>query len=161
MPETTAPAYAKLVAVRPYLWGGRHLEAGETVIAIRARSAADLKTFADNLRWSAFKIESVDPPKAIQPVADPTDLAELIAAQTVDQLADLPGLGAKSATKLRDWATSTVAARAAAKAQAEAEEATKAAAAKAAAEAEAEKAKNADQDAQTPAGEQAEKPPAV
>ncbi len=64
-PAPTGPAYAQLVARRPYLWGGRRLVEGEVVIDLRARGGpADLKIFADLLRWGAFKVEPVAGPPA-------------------------------------------------------------------------------------------------
>lgn len=60
-----APAYAQLVARRPYMWGGRKLIEGEVVLDLRARGgAADLKVFADLLRWGAFKVQPVAGPPA-------------------------------------------------------------------------------------------------
>lgn len=61
----TGPAYGQLVARRPYIWGGRRLAEGEVVIDLRARGGpADLKVFADLLRWGAFKVEPVAGPPA-------------------------------------------------------------------------------------------------
>lgn len=69
-----APAYAQLVARRPYIWGGRRLATGEVVIDLRARGGAgDLKVFTDLLRWSAFKVDPVAGPPA-QPVPAPQSI---------------------------------------------------------------------------------------
>lgn len=69
-----APAYAQLVARRPYMWGGRKLIEGDVVLDLRARGgAADVKVFADLLRWGAFKVVPVaGPPAAPAAPAGPT-----------------------------------------------------------------------------------------
>lgn len=81
-----APAYAQLVARRPYLWGGRRLAEGDVVLDLRARGgAADVKVFADLLRWGAFKVQPVAGPPATPgapagpTVADAMAMAERIA----------------------------------------------------------------------------------
>ena len=62
---STAPAYGQIQATRPYVFGSRKLAAGDVVIDVRAPGgAADLKTFIDLLRWSAFKVVPVAPPQA-------------------------------------------------------------------------------------------------
>lgn len=144
----TGPAYGQLVARRPYLWGGRRLAEGEVVIDLRARGGtADLKVFADLLRWGAFKVNPVAGPPA--PAAQPApqtivgglddvtialrariaDLEQQIAARgepitmtveqrlpnradfirmlaglSIDDFRGMPGVGAKKATEIQEWA---------------------------------------------------------
>ena len=83
LPAATGPAYGQLVARRPYLWGGRRLAEGEVVIDLRARGGpADLKVFADLLRWGAFKVEPVagPPAQAASPASADAALRERITA---------------------------------------------------------------------------------
>lgn len=104
----TGPAYAQLVARRPYLWGGRKLAEGDVVIDLRARGgAADLKVFADLLRWGAFKVEPVagPPAQAAAPapsIADADAMRDRI-AELEAELAKRPQAVAVEPAELREW----------------------------------------------------------
>ena len=61
----TAPAYAQLVARRPYLWGTRRLNLGEAIVDFRCSGGeADLKILSGLMNWSAFKVVPTAPPVA-------------------------------------------------------------------------------------------------
>ncbi len=101
----TGPAYAQLVARRPYLWGGRKLAEGDVVIDLRARGgAADLKVFADLLRWGAFKVEPVagPPAQAAAPAVESNGLLARI-AELEAELAKRPQAVAVEPAELREW----------------------------------------------------------